>query len=207
MRDIAQRLRSHSKAWRERDVHAIIASLTSLFNQSGSELHWRVDSYEPFRNKAWPSNARYKFNNSDMSLTPDNDDEDAIREQSVSPDLSIKNNSFCWTSPSYKATKRPPMKTVRLDEGEDELLAAEHEFDTRKEYWEDLVARGGHRGNFETGWPPSGAVVIIPLAVFTCVKFLERSTISDKVDLFDKVDLVDKAAIRGALRWQLNEVC
>ena len=92
------------------------------------------------------------------------------------------------------------MKTIRLDPLGDD-------YDTSENYTDEMIYRGGNYWDLDDEAvvvdPPVGndAVVIIPLAVFTCVRFIAERTALDNLELYDK------AAIRGALRWQLNEVC
>lgn len=197
LHETAQILCLQSEVWITLEIQVIIASLLNHFDQSSSELHWCVDEYEPLTMKNWPEGASCKFWYSDMTL-PSEIIKSSGEKQSLGPELDTEDN---WTSISYKATGRPPMDTVRLNESEEILKKAEHEKNTRATYVEDLISQGGNPGELDTVIPPNDAVVIIPLAILSCVHFIAKQT--SLIDL----DLYDKAAVRGALRWQLNEVC
>lgn len=94
------------------------------------------------------------------------------------------------------------MYTIRLNENIDEMHErCDEEFQTITDYYEKVVAQGGHDDQeIRCGPAPEDAMVVIPLALISCLHFLlERNT-------SDKLGLEDKAAVRGSLRWQLNEV-
>jgi hypothetical protein len=91
---------------------------------------------------------------------------------------------------------------ARLDVAEGQVAHGVMVHETGLEYIHQLILDGGHRQEAEAvEAAPQQSLVIIPLALYTCVHFIEKNSCLNGLD-FD-----DKAGIRGALRYQLNELC
>ncbi|KAL9085429.1 MAG: hypothetical protein Q9165_007579 [Trypethelium subeluteriae] len=131
-----------------------------------------------------------------MSLSSEVLEENQIA-QSLGPDFAT---IVTWSWEKYLVTDRPLMDTVQLNVNEDSIQTSDLPYDDRAAYLDEIVAHGGHVGDLESARPPKEAVVIIPLAILACIQFVaSRATV-------ENLELEDKAAIRGALRWQLNEL-
>jgi hypothetical protein len=198
---IAKRLCLNSIVWRTLDVGVITAWLLEHFDKSESDLYWRFSQgpWNPTKKKGPLTQARFMFDYSDMSLSPvvlESDSGTGIRDQSLGPDFVSQDEH--WLSDEYITTTRPWMRTAKLNETEESLRENECEFGNRIDYLDQFVIQGGYDMQVKPITAPNNALVIIPLALWACVEYMKSSTV------LGGLDLLDKAAVRGALRWQLN---
>ncbi|KAK4496991.1 hypothetical protein PRZ48_011440 [Zasmidium cellare] len=134
----------------------------------------------------------------DMTLrTPDKVDPGEF--QSLGPDIATTRS---WVSTSgYLVTPRPSMQGVSMNPTSRQLASAGRR--DKATYVDSVIGDGAYVYKWEdcvAELPRIGGLAVIPLAIVSCLHFIAEK------ESFKNLELHDRAAIRGALRWQLNEV-